>query len=304
MATNINVYDLENYPDNSKTVVVDHKQVVPTGAWGDENWVLTAYTTATASGSATIQDVFMRTLTDGWAKSSGFNQGPFTITAAQCNMKVSINGSTFRTISLTPQTGSVAGAAVAEDMQTKINQLAMTGAAEAGNLAFKNAWVTFDNGRFIIQSGSPTRSYTGSNKSSVDVSTGDTNDVAAHLGFYAPCTSEDIAGTPVYETYLTFPYTAVSGLSYVDVYSSSVATTGDCIGITNGTNTEYRYVSSVAAGKININVALANNYTYNSRIQVLRFQDPESKPASIFESIDDVTRFAVSNIVNQIDFSS
>jgi hypothetical protein len=303
MSTNIVVYDLDNFPDTSKTVVVDHKQVVPTGAWGDENWVLTAYTSATASGSASIQDVFIRTFTVGWAKSAGFNQGPYTITSTQRNMKVSINGSTFRTISLSPQTSAIAGTAVAEDMQTQINQLATVGASEAANLAFKNAWVTFENGRFLIQSGTPMRAYTGSNKSSVDVMAGDTYDVTAHLGFVAPCTSEDLAGATISETYLYSPYTVASGTK-LDVDSSAVVVAGDCVGITDGTNTECRYVSSVSAGVINTNAAFTHDFATNSRVQKLGLQDPEAKPASVFESIDDVTRFAVATIINQIDFSS
>lgn len=304
MATNITVYDLDSYPDNSKTVVVDHKQVVPTGYLGDEQWVLTAYTTATASGSATIQDVFIRSFTVGWAKSAGFSQGPFTVDASQNSLKVSINGSTYRTITLTVQATPVSGTAIAEDMQTKISNLAITGGAEAGNLAFKNAWVTFEDGKFIIQSGTPTKSYTGSSKSSVSVLPADTYDISRHLGFFAPTTSEGIASNSVTETYLSFPYTSISGLTLIDVNTSSVAGEGDCIGITDGTNTEYRYVSSVSAGVINFNAALDNDYALYSRVQVLRMQDPDSNPASVFDSVDEVTRFAVSTIVNQIDFSS
>jgi hypothetical protein len=303
MSTNITVYDLETYPDNSKTVVVDHKAVVTTGAGGDEKWVLTAYTSATASGSASIQDVFIQSFIVGWAKSAGFNMGPYTISSSQKTLQVSINGSSFRSISLSTHTNPVSGDSVAADMQIRINELATTGAAEAANLAFKNASVTFANGKFTIQSGSPTKTYTGSGKSSVSVIPGATNDVSAHLGFFAPTTSETIAGSLVRETYLTYPYTAVSGLSLIDVAVPSITATGDCVGITDGTNSEFRYVSSVTAGTIIMNAALSNNYAANSRIQVVKMQDPDCDPPSVFESIDDATRFAISTIVNQIDFS-
>lgn len=303
MATNVTVYDLENYPDNSKTVVVDHKQVVTTGYQGDEVWVLSASTTATASGSATIQDVFINRFVLGWAKSSAFDQGPYTISASQKNLKVSINGSTARALSLTESAVPSSGQDVAEDLQTQINALAAVGGSEAGNLAFKNAWVTFSDGRFVIQSGSPTSEYTGSSRSSVAITAGDTNDVSVHLGFYAHVSSEGIAGVTVNETYLTWGYVVGSGSTYIDVGDQTIVATGDCIGISDGTNSEFRYVSSVVAGKINFNAAMSNSYAANSRVQRMRMQDPDSAPVSVFTSVDDTTRFAISNLVNQIDFS-
>jgi len=303
MATTVTVYDLVNYPNNSKSVIVDHKQVVPQGAGGDEKWVLSATTTATASGSATIQPVFIRTFTIGWCKSTGFNQGPYTIDSSQKNLKVSINGSSFRNVALTEQITAVSGDVVAADLEAKLSDLAAVGGSEAGNLAFKNAWVEFENGKLIIQSGSPADDYTGSNKTSVDVAAGDTNDVSVHLGFFVPVTSEDIASTSVSETYLAWPYVTSSGWTYVEVNDDTVASAGDCIGITDGTNTEYRYVSSAAAGNINVNAALVNDYAANARVQVLRLQDPASLPHPSFEDIDEATRFAINSLVNQIDFS-
>jgi len=303
MAVTVSVYDILNYPSNQKTVIVDLKQIVPYGAGGDEKWIVSATTTATASGSASIQPVFIRTFTLGWCKSNGFNQGPYTIDASQNTMKVSLNGSTYRTITLTNQATPVSGSSVATDMQQKINELAATGALEAGNLAFKSAWVEFDNGRFIIQSGSPSDSYTGANKTSASVAAGASNDVSVHLGFFAPVTSELIASTGIEETYLSWPYVTSSGWSYVEVNDETVATAGDCIGVTDGSHTEYRYVSSAAGGLININTALGYNYAANSRVQVLRLQDPDGRPDPAFEDIDESVRFAISSLVNQIDFS-
>lgn len=304
MATSIYVRDLVNYPGTSKTVTVDLKIITPLGYGGDEQWVLSCSTTATASGSAAIQDMFMQEFIVGWCKSTGFNQGPYTVNASQNTLRVSIDGSAYRSITLANQDSAVAGEAVASDMQRKIRDLAAVGAAEAANLSFKNAIVDFESGRFIIKSGSSGTAYTGSDKSSVRVLTGASNDVAAHLGFYANVHSEGIAGTAISETYVDFPYTASSGLSYVDVYNSAVAATGDCVGITDGTNAEYRYVSSVAAGLINVNAAFTNNYAINSRVQVLRMQDPQSNPASTIDSVDAATRYIIAGIVNQINFAS
>ena len=303
MAVNVTVYDLENYPDTSKTVTVDIKQVVPLGSGGDERWVTTAYTSATASGSAAIQDMFIRSFKLGWYKSTGFNQGPYTINASQNTMQVSINGSVNRSIALTNQTVAVAGESVAADMQAQINALAATGGAEASNLAFKNAQVEFSSGRFIIKSGSPGVNYTGSTKTSVSVAAGASNDVSAHLGFTAAILSEDLAGRALYETYVTFPYTSSSGLTAIDVSSISNFAAQDCFAITDGTNTEYRYVSSVAGAEINFNVALTNNYAINSRIQNVRIQDPDVTPVSVFTTIDDTVTYALASIINQIDFA-
>lgn len=303
MATNISVYDINNYPDNPKTVTLDLKQVVPLGAYGDEKWVLTCVTSATASGSASIQDAITQYFMAGWAKSNGVNQGPYTISVTQKDLRVSINNSTYRTISLTPQASPIVGSAVAAEMQSYIQGLAATGGLEAGNLAFKNAQVDFVDGRFIITSGSPSSSYTGSTRSSVDVLPGASNDISVHLGLYAPATSEKIAGNTIYQTYVSFPYTSSSGLTVIDVASSSNFQSGDCIGVTDGTVTSYRYVSSVAAGVINVNAALASNYAIGSRIQTLRLQDPEGTPPSVFESIDDAARYMLAGIINQINFA-
>jgi hypothetical protein len=303
MAVNVSLYDLIQYPDNPKTVSVDCKQVVPLGAYGDEKWVITATTTATASGSASIQDIIIRENMLGWCRSNGVNQGPYTVSAAQCKMRVSLNRGAYREITLTVHPLTVPGATVAADMQSKIQELSITGGLEAGNLAFKNAVVEFDSGKFTIKSGTTASSYTGSSATSALVLPGSTYDVSAHLGFFAATNSYTIASNSVSETYLTYGYVAVSGSTYMDVYDESVATAGDCFGITDGTNTEYRYVSSVVSGKINFNAAMTNNYAAYSRVQTLRLQDPESEPVSVFETIDDAVRHAIASIANQIDFS-
>jgi hypothetical protein len=128
--------------------------------------------------------------------------------------------------------------------------------------------------------------------------------VSVHLGFKAPTETLTTAGREIKETYVGFAYTVSSGTNLV-VNDSTVATAGsDCIAITDGTNTEYRFVSSVGAGSITMNSALSNSYAANSRVQVLRLQDPRSIPAPKFTTIDDATRYAISSLVNQIDFSS
>jgi hypothetical protein len=67
MAVNVTVYDLENYPDNSKTVTVDQKTVVPLGYDGDEQWVLSFTTTAYSDNTArtAIQDIYVTEMKAG-----------------------------------------------------------------------------------------------------------------------------------------------------------------------------------------------------------------------------------------------
>lgn len=304
MVVNVTVYDLENYPGTSKTVSVDLLQVVPVGSDGDEKWVIKSSTSATSSGSSAIQSVFVNDMVVGFSKSTGVNTGPYSITGSQSNMKVSIDGSTAREITLATSDSNIAGSAVAADMENKLKALAVTGAAEAANLSFSNVDVSFSDGKFRIRSGSSSSSYTGSNKSSVRVTAGDTYDVTSHLGFVGAVESEVLAGQSINETFLSFAYTVSSGTA-LPVSDSSVATAGsDCIGITDGTNTEYRFVSATPAGYITLNSALSNTYAANSRVQVLRMQDPSAKPPPEFDSVDDATRFAIATIVGQIDFSS
>ena len=137
----------------------------------------------------------------------------------------------------------------------------------------------------------------------MSVSAGDSNDVSEHLGFFAQVTSENIASTSVQESYLSWPYVTSSGWTYIEVNDETVASAGDCVGITDGTNTEYRYVSSAVAGRINVNVALVNDFASNSRVQVIRMQDPSGQPVPAFADIDEATRFAINSLANQIDFS-
>lgn len=302
MAVNVTVRDIDNYPGNSKTVTVDLNQLVALGGGGDEVWLASASTTATASGSATIQPVYINENMLGWSKSTGFNQGPYTINASQNTLKVSIDGGTARTITLSNQDNPVTGEAVAADMQEKIQVLAVTGGLEAGNLSYKNATVEFSNGRFVIKSGAVNDSYTGTDRTSVAVTVGDSNNVATHLGFFAPIESYTIAGRSVKETYVAFQYTVSSG-TVLAVNNGTVASTGDCIAVTDGTNTEYRYVSSAVASTITLNTAMSNSYAANSRVQVLREQDPASTPVSVFVTVDDAVRFALASITNQLDFS-
>ena len=140
MAINVTTYDLDNYPDNAKTVTVDLKSVVATGSDGDEKYVLSADTSTTASGSATIQESFVSDTRVGWAMSNSRVSGPFTITESNKNLKVAIDEDISGAITITvstdasPQTGD----SIAADIENKIKASTVIGGDKAGNLSYLN----------------------------------------------------------------------------------------------------------------------------------------------------------------------
>lgn len=304
MASNISVFDLDNYPSNPKTVSVDITEVVPYGNNGEDTWVFSATTTATASGGAAIQRIYIRNAKWGWAKSSGLKQGPYDVTNAQRHLKVSIDESIGSgvEVALTANALPLSGSAVASDLQNKINATARTGGSKAGNLSYLNATVRYNSGFFEIISGTASDEYTGANRSSVSVADGTTTTgLAAELGFDISFGSETFASTQIKHTSLASPYTAPSTtLSIVD---SGRLSSGDCIAIMDGTNTEYRGVTTAAGTVITLSSGFSNSYVAGSLIQVLALQDPSGKPPAAYDTVDDLVKFAISSIANQIDFS-
>ena len=304
MAVNVSVFDLVNYPNNPKTVTVDLTELVPYGNGGEDTWVLSAITTATASGSAAIQRLYISQNKFGWVKSSGLNQGPYTVNASQKHLKVAIDEAIGGAIevALEESVTAIGGNAVASDIQAKISATASPGGAKAGNLAYLNATVNFVNGAFEIISGTASDVYTGSTRSSVAVADGaSTTGLAAELGLDIVFSSEDIAADPPVQTSLASDYT--SG-TQVTITTSSLVSSGDCLAITDGTNTEFRGVESGVGVLVTLASGLANPYTAGSLVQVLKLQDPAGVPLSGYETVDDVIKFAIASIVNQIDFSS
>ena len=301
MATNVVVRDLDNYPDNSRTVTVDLVSLIPVGTKGDEEWAITVYTSARADGGTEIQDVFVRKNCLGYSRSTGFNPGPYTITGgSQDQFGISINGSAVCQVELTPSATALTGAAVAADMQEKIRDLAKPAAAEAGNLAFSNAAVCFIDGSFFVKSGVLTDQYVGSNKSSVRITKGSENDVAAHLGFLGAIESEVIASRHIKETYVAATYTTGTTLEVAD---GSIFSEGDYIAVTDGIDTSKEEVVSINTNELTLSGSLSEGYAVMSRVQILEMQDPYTVPTSVLGSVDDTVRYALYTIIDQIDFS-
>lgn len=302
MAINISAYDLQNYPDNGKTITVDLKSVVPTGAQGDEEYVLSADTNVTASGSATIQETFISDAKIGWALSSNRNTGSFVITESTKSLKVAIDEdiSGAVTIDITTSASSQTGDSIAADVESKLKATTVTGGAKDGNLAYLNARCYYVDGRFAIVSGSASSTLTGSTRSSVSVASADSNDASETLGFDTVVQSVDLAGYSVTETYVT---SDVSSSTTVPVASVVGFAVGDCVSLKTSDGTiYYRYLDNVSSPNLTVNAAVTVGE--NSMVQLLRMQDPRSRTASYYQDVDSIMRHAIEKIVRQIDFSS
>lgn len=303
MAVNISVFDLDNYPSNPKTVTVDLSELVPYGNNGEDTWVLSAVTSATASGGATIQRLYIKDARWGWARSSGLAPGPYSVTELQKHLKIAIDEDISDALEIELDTSllSLGGDTVANDIQTKLNAAAKAGGDKAGNLSYLNAAVSYENGRFKIVSGSAAKNYVGSNETSVSVSDGvTTTGLAAELGFDIPFTSRDLAGTEVKQTSVASSYTA--GATTLSVAATGVVSDGDCIGLTDGANTEFRGVESSVGNTVTLSSGFTNSYATGALVQVATLKDPSGEPPPAYSKIDDFIKFAISSIVNQINF--
>lgn len=321
MATTITVYDLENYPDNSKTLTIDQKSVLPIGAEGDERWVLSFVTTAYSDISATtsIQDVYVQEIKTGWLKSSGFvgTGGKFTIGSNSKELKVKIDdsagavdGGGYYTITL-DEGINLTAKAIAEDMEAKIRALTLISADTGYSLAYMNASVVYEGGKFWIISGSVSPYYTGTTRSSVKVAQSGGDICYQTLGFNLSIDSQTIAGTNIKEAMLASDYAI--NTTPLSVNTGTGVVVGDCLMITDGTNTDYfTAVSGTTETSIVVCTHDNNNYvgithsytTSGTKVQRLREQDPNQAPVAYYETVDAVTRWGIKSIANQIDYSA
>jgi len=328
MAQSITVYDLENYPDNPKTMSLDQKSIVPAGQEGDEKWVLSFTTSAYSNNTnhTAISDLYIQEMRGGWLKSSGFTGsggGKFTIGASSKQLKIKLDNSVgaaagvgYYTITLTEGT-NLTGDAIAADIETQIRALPddnswVDADTTAGfELAYISCAVEYSDGRFRIISGSVSPYYTGVSRSSVKVTKVDGDTCYEVLGFNLPIDSQTIAGVGIKEALVTTTY-APDGAS-LKIAAGTGVVAGDALLITNGTSTDYFTALSgtvdtdvvVPTSGSNGYIGIANSYTEDvSKVQVLREQDPENEPVSYYDTVDSITRRGIINIINQIDFES
>jgi hypothetical protein len=310
MATNITVKDLDNYPDISKTITVDQKTLVPTGAQGDEKWVLSFVTSAYSdiSNLTAIQDIYVQEFSTGWIKSSGLVSLGSSITiSGGAAFEISIDGSNWYDVILT---GDIYGPdSLADHIQTVIRAVPTASgigwSSSDDQLAFKNSMVEYINQKFYIISGNVSEFYTGSNKSSVDVRANGVDPLYKNLGFDLGVTSEEIATRGVKESLVTTSCGPTSTAIVVNTMTGLAA--GDPIAIVDSSNTEY-FIASSGTSTSNIVIAsgtLTNSYTANeAKVQKLRLQDPDQEPVNYHSTVDSIMRWGIMSTLNQIDFSS
>lgn len=314
MATNVTVRDLENYPDNFKTVTVDQSTLVPTGARGDEKWVNSFTTTAYSDNTnlTAIQDIYVQEFKAGWYKSSGLVSGPFIIQDGRNWLGVRMDANTTYYIQL--DNGTYGGDSLAANIEEKIRAIPTTsGVWQTGDdaLAYKNSIVDYVNGKFIIVSGNVSEFYTGVNRSSVEITASGTDALFNYLSFKLGMSSEELASNLSTQTTLATTYTADTDTL---VLTSDIGfVVGDSGYITDGLNENYFTVISgsgvtwtVPTFGTNGFTGIDNTYTASSGIKVmrLRFQDPDQEPNYYHSTVDSIVRWGIMSLVNQIDFSS
>ena len=321
MAININVQDLENYPGNVKRVTVDQESVVVQGQEGDEKYVLKFSTSAysDASERTAIQAYYVTDFKSGWARSSGFtgNAGQFSLTETANRIMVKIDSTTSGTngegyyeiiLGYNGDTTAMGGEAVAEDLELKIRALAdILVTADIGYVsAYRNASVEYKDSKFWIVSGSTSKYYNGINRSYVDVISGSDNDALSILGFDLKTTSAVLDTVAIREALVSVDYD--TGTSGITIDRNIGAEDGDCLMITDRTNTDYFQLNAATTGGgtgLNFSsTAISKAYSANiTKVQLLREQDPESGPIAWFEDIDKINRHGIKCMVNAIDFS-
>jgi hypothetical protein len=321
MATNITVWS-EDYPDNTKTVTFDSKQLVPYDKEGDEKWMLTFSTTAYSDNTnrTSIEDIYVQEIKAGWLKSSGFvgTGGKFTLASGvtdgnKLDIKLD-NSSQYYTIVLDAGVNLV-GEVIAADMESKIRAIPdgddWSESDDDYKLTYVNCSVEYSNGRFRIISGSVSPYYTGSDRSSVKVAAVSGDGCYDTLGFNLSIDSQTVAGTTISEALVGSTYTA--GTTPLTLKADISVSAGDCLLITDGSNSDY-FTALSGTGGVSVVVATTSGNSYDgishsytedeSKVQILREQDPEQVPVAYYDIVDSIVRWGIKSLVNQIDFSS
>lgn len=326
MALSIRSQDIINFPGTSKTINIDLTSVVPISENGDEINVLSIGTSAYSKVGTNqrIQDMYITDFVGGWAKSSGFpgSAGKFSIDSTHNRLKIKmdttvsgIDGSGYYEVALDYNSDDtpIDGEAVADDLANKIHALAdVLDSADVGfTNAYRSAEVIFKNGKFWVASGSVGKFYTGNYRSSVSIIAATTNDCSKILGFDLGTSSQKLSTISVKETVLNTDYTA--GADTLSVNTGTGAMLGLAYMITDNIHTEYFTTISgttdsqlkVATVGNNSYDALKYSYTaYETKLQLLKEQDPEGKPVSWYNSIDALVKYGIKTMANQIDYST
>lgn len=313
MAINVTVRDIINFPGGTaKTVSLDVIQVVPAGGSpeGDEIWVTSTTTSATASGTLAIQDIFKNELKRGFIRSSGFITGLINV-GVDSRLLVAIDEDISQGLEIVLKTVTNALATdVAQDIESKIRTQAQIGAGglKVGNLSYLNVQVRFQNNKFSIESGNIASTFTGVGRSSVSLGIPAGGiDIRPTLGFDIVVASESLAARQIIETDLTANYTGGDTLT---VRNTAGLVSGDAFEIRNTTNTDIALVSGINNSSIfsftvfsGGNLGLSTTFDIGSMVRKLHPVDV-ADPVSAVTTIDQLYRSSIDSVVNQIDFSS
>lgn len=313
MAINVTVRDIVNFPGGTpKTITLDIAQIVPTGGSpeGDEIWVSSASTTATASGGGSIQSIFKNQMKRGFIRGVSPSNSTFTIGASN-RLKIAIDEAIGSGVDVELTSGNgLLPTDVAQDLETKIRNEAVIGGggSKIGNLSYLNAQVRFVDGVFRIESGTVTDRFTGSGRSSVALDAPDLGtDVRETLGLHITVSSEQLAARQLVETDLTSAYSSGDTLT---VRNTAGLSSGDAFQVTDGTNTTTALVSgTLSASEIRFTaisgagLGLSNSFASGSILKKLH-EVEGADPVSAVTTMDELYRFSIDSIVNQIDFSA
>lgn len=314
MAVNVTVRDIVSFPGGTpKTVTVDIIQIVPVAGQpleGDEIWVSSTTTAATASGGGSIESIFKNVMKRGWIRSSGLITGNIDIISGD-RIVIAIDEAIGSGVEIELTTGSnILPGDIASDIESLIQAQATIGGggSKTGNLSYLNAQVRFVNNKFEIESGTVSESFTGSGRSSVAVGAPALGqDIRATLGFDITTDSLTLASRNIIETDLTSAYNSGDTLT---VRSTAGLSSGDAFVVTDGSNDNIATISGVVSASVlrftsvsGAGDGLANIYATGALLKKLHEVDV-ADPVSAVTTVDELYRFAIDSMVNQIDFSS
>lgn len=318
MAINVTVRDIVNFPGGTaKTITLDIAQIIPSGGSpeGDEIWIISSTTTATASGGGAIQNIFKNEMKRGFLRGVPPANALIDIPSTS-NFKIAIDEAIGNGVDITLTEGTnLLSSDVAQDIENQIKLEAEIGAGggKIGNLSYLNAQVRFVNGVFSIESGTVTDKFTGSGRSSVVIDApGSGVDIRTVLGLHLIVSSEQLAARQLAETSLASDYTAGD---IIEVVSTAGFAAGESMEIRDTTSAQQVMISGagvadgLTAAQIRfvsvsgVSLGLASVYLTGSQIRKFHQIDTPD-PVSAVNTVDQLYRFAIDSTVNQIDFGA
>ena len=318
MAINVTVRDIVNFPGGTaKTITLDIAQIVPNGGSpeGDEIWVTSSTTTATASGGGSIQNIFKNEMKRGFLRGVPPATSLLDIPAT-ARLKVAIDELIGSGVDIELTEGNnLLSSDVAQDIENQIRDEAEIGGGggKIGNLSYLNAQVRFVNGAFSIESGTVTDTFTGPGRSAVVIAAPDSGtDVRQTIGLHLTVSSEILAARQLAETSLASDYSVGD---IIEVVSTAGFAAGESFEIRDITNSQLVLISGAGVGDGGLTASqiqfvtvsgaifgLANTYSTGAQIRKFHAVDV-SDPVSAVTTVDQLYRFAIDSTVNQIDFS-